>query len=168
MLNRVSSDHANSAAGTICVRVISFDGRSGLIPLQSHQAASIALVGSGIGPGSRNLRQALLFPQPPARLRARGGLEIVRLRFRGGTATLGKAENLELRDDALQRQAQAVADAHPMSRFHPVGVQVNFAAGDRGGGQASRLVKPAMPQPFVQSMNIGFVHARYNSGMSAL
>jgi len=43
----------------------------------------------------------------------------MRLRFRGGAATLGKAQNLELRNDALQRDAQAVADAHPMSRFHP-------------------------------------------------
>jgi glycine C-acetyltransferase len=92
----------------------------------------------------------------------------MRLRFRGGTAPLGKAQHLELRNDALQRHAQAVADPHPMSGFYPVGVQVNLAAGDGGGGQASRLVKPAMPQPLVQSVNIGFVHARYNSCMSAI
>src|SRR5882757_689161 len=55
-----------------------------------------------------------------------------------------------------------------MGRFHPIGVQVDLAAGDGGRGQASRLVKPAMPQPFVQPMNISFVHARYNSGMSAI
>jgi hypothetical protein len=72
-----------------------------LISLQSHQAAPIALIGSDVGPGSRNLRQALLFPQPSAPLRALGGLEVMRLRFRGGTATLGKAQNLELRNDAL-------------------------------------------------------------------
>ncbi len=68
----------------------------------------------------------------------------------------------------MQRQAQAIADAHPMSRLHPLGVQVNLAAGDGSGGEASRLVKPAMPQPFVQSVNVGFVHARYNSPMSAI
>src|SRR5450631_314805 len=92
----------------------------------------------------------------------------MRLRVRGRSATLGKAQDLELCDDAPQRQAQAVADAHPMGRFHPLGVQVNLAAGNGGGGQASRLVKPAMPQPFVQSLNIAFVHARYNSPMSAI
>ncbi len=114
------------------------------------------------------MRQPLLLAQVCPAQGTRLGLEIVGLRFHGGTATLGKAQNLELRDHAVQRQAQAVADAHPMSRLHPVGVQVNLAAGDGGGGQASRLVKPAMPQPFVQSLNIGFVHARYNSRVSAI
>ncbi len=92
----------------------------------------------------------------------------MRLRFRRGTPPLGKAQHLELGDDALQRQAQAVADAYPVSRLHSLGVQVNLPAGDGGGGHASRLVEPAMPKPFVQSVNIGFVHARYNSGMSAI
>src|ERR1700675_4188520 len=115
MLNLESSDHAIVPPARLGDKATIFDERSGLIPLQPHQAASIALVGPCFGPGSRNLRQALLFPQPRPPLRARGGLEVVRLRFRGGTTPLGKAQDLELRDDALQRQAQAVADAHPMS-----------------------------------------------------
>ena len=96
------------------------------------------------------------------------GLEIVGLRLHGGTATLGKAQNLKLGDHAVQRQAQAVADSHPMSRLHPVGVQMNLAAVDGGGGQASRLVEPAIQKPYVQSLHIGFVHARYNSPVSAI
>jgi hypothetical protein len=81
----------------------------------------------------------------------------MRLRLRRGTAPQWKAQHLEFRNDALQRQTNTVPDAHAMRRFHSLGVQMNFAAGDGRRGKASRFVKAAMPEPFVQSVTVAFI-----------
>jgi glycine C-acetyltransferase len=67
-----------------------------------------------------------------------------------------------------------------MRRLHAFAVQVNLAAGDRRGGQAASFVKPRMPKPFVQPVNVAFlvefhlpsiakrrVQTRYNGLMQA-
>ena len=73
--------------------------------------------------------------------RALRRLEIMRLRFGGGTAPLRQSQDLEFRDDSLQGKAQPIADAHPMRRLHPLGVQVHFAAVDGGGSPACAFCK---------------------------
>jgi hypothetical protein len=45
-------------------------------------------------------------------------------------------------------------------RLDALRVQMHLAARDGRGGQAARLVKPAMPQPFVQAMPFGLLARR--------
>jgi glycine C-acetyltransferase len=54
-----------------------------------------------------------------------------------------------------------------MRRLDPVRVEVNLAAGDGRRREIAGFVEAAIPEPFVQSVTIGFAHDRYNSGMSA-
>ena len=68
----------------------------------------------------------------------------------------GKAENLELSDDALQRQAQAIADAHPMRRLDAFRIEMNLTAVDGRRRKTPRLEKPGMPEPFVEAVIVGF------------
>jgi glycine C-acetyltransferase len=139
----------------------------GLIALQAHQAAAIALVGSRVGPRPRHLRQPLLLPQQRSTLRAFRCFKILRLRLHRRTAPLRQPQYFELGDDSLQRQTQAIPNAHAMRRLDPVRVEVNLAAGDGRRREIAGFVEAAIPEPFVQSVTIGFAHDRYNSGMSA-
>jgi glycine C-acetyltransferase len=139
----------------------------GLIALQAHQAAAIALVGSRVRPRPRHLRQPLLLPQQRSTLRAFRCFKILRLRLHRRTAPLRQPQYFELGDDSLQRQTQAIPNAHAMRRLDPVRVEVNLAAGDGRRREIAGFVEAAIPEPFVQSVTIGFAHDRYNSGMSA-
>src|SRR5579862_3615605 len=118
---------------------------SGLVALQPHQPPPIALVGTRIRARPRHLRQPLLLAKLGAPLRARRSLEIVRLRLGRRTAAQRQTEHFEFSHDSLQREAQAIADAHTMRRLDPLGVQMHFPAADRGRRQAPRLEKAGMP-----------------------
>jgi glycine C-acetyltransferase len=139
----------------------------GLIALQAHQTAAIALVGPRVRPRPRHLRQPLLLPQQRSTLRAFRCFKILRLRFHRRTAPLRQPQYFELGDDSLQRQTQAIPNAHAMRRLDPVRIKVNLAAGDGRRREIAGFVEAAIPEPFVQSVTIGFAHDRYNSGMSA-
>jgi hypothetical protein len=129
--------------------------------MQPQQAAPIALVGPRLGSGPRELRQSLLLAQMHAAFGARRRLEIMRLRFGSGPATLRKPQDFEFGDDSLQGQAEAVADPDTVRRLHPLGIQVHFAAADRGARHAACFVKTGIPQPFIQAVTIEFVIWRH-------
>lgn len=101
----------------------------------------------------------LLLAQTRAPLRALGGLQILRLRLRGGTAAWRQPPHFELRDNSLRRQTEPVPDADTMRRLDPLGIQMNLSTRDRRGRQTSRFVKAAVPQPFIQPMTLRIVAA---------
>jgi len=74
------------------------------------------------------------------------------LRLGGGAAAVRQSQHLEFGNDALQRQAEAIADPDAMSGLYPLGVQVHLASVDGGGGQGAGFVKSRVPQPFVQTV----------------
>ncbi len=123
-----------------------------LVALQAHQPAAVALVRPRVGPRPRTSARRCCSRSIARRARARGRLGIARLRLGGRSAPRGQPQYFEFRHDTLQRQAQAIADAHAMRRFDALRVQMNFAAVDRSRRQASRFVKTGMPQPFVEAM----------------
>ncbi len=129
--------------------------------MQLQQAAPVALVGPRLGSGPRELRQSLLLSQMRAAFGARRRLQVLRLRFGSGPATLRKPQDFEFGDDSLEGKAQPVADADAVRRFNALGIQVHFAAVDRGARHAPRFVKTGMPQPFIQAVTIDFVIWRH-------
>ena len=124
--------------------------------MQPHQTPPFALVGPRVGPRPRQMGEPLLLLQLRAPRCAGRRLQIVSQRLGSRSASRWQAEDLELRNDALQRQAQMIADAHAMRRFDAFRVQMNFAAADGGRRQTARLVEPGMPQPLIEAMIVGF------------
>jgi len=76
--------------------------------------------------------------------------------LRRRAAPHGKAEDFEFPDDALQRQTQPIADAHPMCGLDPFRIEMDLAAVDGGRCQAAGLEKSRVPQPFIEAMVISF------------
>src|ERR1700679_1283884 len=116
-----------------------------LISLQPHQPPPISFIRARIGPRSRPLREPLLLAQLCAAFRTRGRLEILRLRLGCRTTPRRQPQYLELGHHPLQREAQPIADSHPVCRFDTLGVQMHFPAADRRGRQAPRFVKTGVP-----------------------
>jgi hypothetical protein len=130
-----------------------------LISLQPHQPPPIAFIRPPFGPRSRHLREPLLLAQLCAAFHTSGRLEILRLRLGCRAAPRRQPQYLELGHHPLQREAQPIADSHPMCRLDTLGVQMHFPAVDRGGRQAPRFVKTGVPKPLVQSMIISLLVA---------
>ncbi|MEA3175579.1 MAG: glycine C-acetyltransferase [Gammaproteobacteria bacterium] len=124
---------------------------SALIAVQAHERAALPLVGLSLRSRAGQIGQSLLLTQFLAPLRTRCGLSVLRLRFRSRAAASGQPQHLKLRDDALQIQADVIANAHAVRGLDALGIQMHFAAGDRSRGKTACFVKARMPQPFVQA-----------------
>src|ERR1700722_15948968 len=124
--------------------------------MQAHEAASVALVGPGLRSRARQLCEPLLIAQLGASRSARRRLEIMAACLGGRTAALRNREHLELCDDAIERECDSITGAHGMRRLHALGIQMDFAAGDRRGGERAGFVKSSKPEPLVQAAAIAF------------
>ena len=141
----------------------------GLIALQAHQLPATAFVRSAFRPRPGHLRETLLFAQLRPPLDTRRGFHKMRLSLARGPPANGQTQYLEFTHNALQRQAQAITDTHPVRRLDALAVQVNLTAVDRSSCRAPRFVKSGVPQPLVQSRMLILVLAchKYNPFSSA-
>jgi hypothetical protein len=55
-----------------------------------------------------------------------------------------------------------------MRRLHALGIQVDFAAGDRRGGERASFVKSREPEPLVQAAAIAFFRRVHVKSLSYL
>src|ERR1700677_2191725 len=141
---------------------------SHLIAMQAHETAPVALVGPAVGAWTRKLREPLLIVQLGAPRGARRRLEIMAARRGGGAAALWNCQHLELRDDALERERDPIAGAHGMRRLDALGVQMDFAAADRRGGERASFVKSREPEPLVQAAAVAFFRRVHLKSLSYL
>ena len=115
---------------------------SALIPVQAHELTSLALVRLPLRSGAGQIGQALLFPQFFAPLRAHRRLGVLSLRLGRRATAFRQSQDLKLRDHALQRLTDKIADAHQVRRLDALAVlhrqdaREGLAALHREHGQA--------------------------------
>ena len=142
--------------------------RSHLIAMQAHEAAPVTLVGPAVWAWTRKLREPLLIAQLGTSRSARRRLEIMAARLARRTTAPRNCEHLELRGDALEDERDSIAGAHGMRRLDALGIQMDFAAGDRRGGERASFVKSRKPEPLVQAAAIAFFRRVHVKSLSYL
>src|ERR1700743_3145893 len=105
-------------------------GSSALPPVQAHEPPSFALVRPGVGMRPRQIGETLLLFEYDAPRRARGGFRIVGQSLCRRAAPRGKPKHFKFPHNPLQRQAQSIADAHPVRRLDAFAIEMNLAAVD--------------------------------------
>jgi hypothetical protein len=85
--------------------------------MQAHEAPALALIGPGIRPRARQLREPLLVAQLGATGCARRRLLVVSACLRGGAASLRNPEHLELGGDVIRSPRRTARAGFTRSPF---------------------------------------------------
>ncbi len=113
--------------------------------MQPHEPPPLPFIRTSVGPGPRDVREALLLSKFCTALSAPKGLLIVRERLGSRPAPHGQAADFEFRQDSLQRQTHMIANSNTMRGLDALGIQVNLAAVDGGRGETAGFEEPDMP-----------------------